>query len=350
MKYNYKELKNKKFIKLNNKYLNSEFIKKYSIDSVLIMSILLRNYTIRGEIVFSLNYLFNELNIKNTNTNRMNKVRQVLSLLAQDNILNTDINFTTIKKDTVVRVDYDLTKKDFTIIYDFEVDTILNVNTRVNKYAMFYLFAFMKYRLNTNTKVMYWSIEDMSKAMNTKSNKTVIKYIKILEKIGLIKSDNVGMRVFKDNSIKQCNNVYTLAYLEDADKIIKQHKLKLAEKKIKVVKGKTSNQKRKIKQKLNLLWKKYKNKTITNDELKELKKYEQQYYKLYKNNPSKLAEIKFITIEVDEEDLETKKYVIKDDNVIDSKTGEIVKQEDLENANNYIFVDSEDNDFVKNII
>ena len=141
--YSYKELEQQKFIKLNNDYLNREFIRQHNIDSVLILSILLRNYTARGEIVFNINYLLDVLEVKKTNTNRINKIKHTLNSLAATKVLDTGIDFMSIKNDDIVRVDYELAKEHFTIVYDFEVDAILNADTTVDKYAMFYLFVFI---------------------------------------------------------------------------------------------------------------------------------------------------------------------------------------------------------------
>ena len=278
--------------------MNREFLKQHNIDSILILSILLKNYTNRGEIVFSINYLLDELRIKRTNTNRINKVKQILNSLVKDNVLNTNIDFMSIKNNDIVRVDYELVKDNFTIVYDFEVEEILNADTTIDKYAMFYLFVFIKYRLNTNTQVMYWSIKDMAKEMNTKSNKTVLGYIDMLEEIGLLKIGKVGMRVFADNTIKQANNIYTLGYLEDTDKILQEqlsrYKAELNEHSIKIEQGKKSSEQTSIKLKLNNLWKKYDDEDITDDEIGELKKLQKKYYEFIKLDDEKVKNTPFI--------------------------------------------------------
>lgn len=296
--YSYKELEQQKFIKLNNDYLNREFIRQHNIDSVLILSILLRNYTARGEIVFNINYLLDVLEVKKTNTNRINKIKHTLNSLAATKVLDTGIDFMSIKNDDIVRVDYELAKEHFTIVYDFEVDAILNADTTVDKYAMFYLFVFIKYRLNVNTQVMYWSIKDMAREMNTKSNKTVLGYIDTLEKIGLIKVANVGTRVFADNSVKQANNIYTLGYLEDTDEILQEqlnrYKAELDEHNVKVEKGKKQSEQTSIKLRLNNLWEKYHDNNITDEELRELKKKQKKYYEFIKFDKEKVKNTPFI--------------------------------------------------------
>ena len=83
------------------------------------------------------------------------------------------------------------------------------------------MFVFI-YILNTSTKVMFWSIKNMCKEVNTKSNKTVLNYIDVLEEIRLIKVGKVGTRVFLDGSTKKANNIYTLGYLEDTDNILQK--------------------------------------------------------------------------------------------------------------------------------
>lgn len=302
--YSYEELKNEKFIKLSNDYLNREFIRKHNIDSIFILSILLKNYTNRGEIVFSINYLLDELNIAKTNTNRMNKVKQILNSLAKGKVFNTDIDFMEIKNDDIVRVDYDLVDKNFTIVHDFEVEEILNADTKVDMYAMFYLFVFIKYRLNTSTKVMFWSIKDMCKEMNTKSNKTVMGYIDVLEEIRLIKVGKVGTRVFLDGSTKKANNIYGLGYLIDTDNILQKqmdsYKEELKEKQIKLEQGKKAGKQTSIKLRLNTLWKKYDDEDITDDELKELKEKQKKYYEFIEFDEEKVANTPFISFNDDE--------------------------------------------------
>lgn len=332
--YSYKELENEKFIKLSNEYFNSKFIKKYSIDSILILSILLKNYTNRGEIVFSLNYLFTELNIAKTNTNRINKIKQILNSLAKDKVFSTNVDFMSIKNDDIVRVDYELVKKHFTIVYDFEVEEILNADTKVDMYAMFYLFVFIKYRLNTNTKVMYWSIKDMAREMNTKSNKTVLNYIDVLEEIGLIKVGKVGTRVFLDGSTKKANNIYTLGYLVDTDNILQKqmnyYKEQLAEEQIKIEKGKKQGKQTSVKLKLNTLWKKHDDGDTTDEELKMLEKLEKEYYEFIKFDEDKVEETPFILFKpvVTTEIEEPKGYFGKPnpfEGLVNTETGEILE-------------------------
>ena len=321
--YSYKELENKKFIKLSNEYLNSKFIKKYSIDSILILSILLKNYTNRGEIVFSINYLLDELNIAKTNTNRMNKVKQILNSLAKDKVFSTNVDFMSIKNDDIVRVDYDLVDKNFTIVYDFEVEEILNADTTADKYAMFYLFVFVKYRLNTSTKVMFWSIKNMCKEINTKSNKTVMGYIDVLEEIRLIKVGKVGTRVFLDGSTKKANNIYGLGYLEDTDNILQKqmdsYKEELKEKQIKIEQGKKAGKQTSIKLRLNTLWKKYNDEDITDDEIEELKKLQKKYYEFIKLDDEKVENTPFIIFDDDEVVDEVSSTEIEE--IIDSGSG-----------------------------
>lgn len=302
--YSYEELKNEKFIKLNDDYLNREFIKQHSIDSILILSILLKNYTNRGEIVFSINYLLDELNITKTNTNRMNKVKQILNSLAVAKVFSTDIDFMSVKNDDIVRVNYGLVDKNFTMVYDFEVEEVLNADTTIDKYAMFYLFVFIKYRLNTSTKVMYWSIKDMAREMNTKSNKTILNYTDVLEDIGLIKIGKVGTRVFADGSTKKANNIYGLGYLVDTDNILQKqmdsYKEELKEKQIKLEQGKKAGKQTSIKLRLNTLWKKYNDEDITDDEIEELKKLQKKYYEFIKLDDEKVENTPFIEFDDDE--------------------------------------------------
>lgn len=342
--YSYKELENEKYIKLSNEYFNSKFIKKYSIDSILILSILLKNYTNRGEIVFSLNYIFTELNIAKTNTNRMNKVKQILNSLVKGKVFNTDIDFMNIKNDDIVRVSYNLVDKNFTMVYDFEVEEILNADTTADKYAMFYLFVFIKYRLNTSTKVMFWSIKNMCKEMNTKSNKTVMGYIDVLEEIRLIKVGKVGTRVFLDGSTKKANNIYTVGYLADTDNILQKqmdsYKEQLEEKQVKLEQGKKAGKQTSIKLRLNTLWKKYNDEDITDDEIEELKKLQKKYYEFIKLDEEKVENTPFIIFDDDDDEVITKAMTTEkedkphfglpnplENRKVDYETGEIIEDE-----------------------
>lgn len=303
IRYTYCELENEKFIKLNNQYINKKFILEHGIDSILILAAMLKCYTVRGEIIFNLNYLLSELGIKINNTTRINKVRLILYSLASANIIKTDIDFMTVSNNTTIRFDYDMSVDDFTIVYDFEIDNILNFDCKVDKYSLFYLFVFIKCKINPASKVMYWSILDMANELNTKSNKTIINYIDVLKEIGLIKVDNVGMRVFTNGDVKNSNNIYTLGYLEDSELILAKQKDKykseLEEHNIRLENGKKSKQQTSVKLKLNSLWNKYYGEIITDSEMDSLYKLEEEYYNYIKLDEEKLNNTKFVLYRLD---------------------------------------------------
>jgi hypothetical protein len=134
---------------------------------------------------------------------------------------------------------------------------------------------------------MYWNQNSIAKAVGLKTRKTVSKYANILQNLGLIKYKNPGQRVFEDGSTKQSNYIYAMNY-EDADVVIGKaltfYGNKLKEDNIRLEKAETADDKRSMAAYKNHRLKKYHDGTITEQELVELAYYEEEYYKLIKND------------------------------------------------------------------
>ena len=139
------------------------------------------------------------------------------------------------------------TQKPFVLLYDFELDTICNSEYKVDKNLLLLTFVTIKSHINNQTKICYPTIDTIQRECNIKSNNTVLYYIDILKELGLILFENVGTRVFKDGTIKQAGNIYTMNY-EGHDKYLQtaldRYKVELEADGIKITKAKDANRKR----------------------------------------------------------------------------------------------------------
>lgn len=248
------ETKNNNFIMFSkdwfgNKNNSNPYINTYGHEALSIMCCLMKNLTLRNKIIFNLTYLQECLNLKYKNYTALNRIKSILLFFEKDKIFkyNLDIN-NVMPKDMIIadvinlkinQVDTSdedesnqninnkkkLKNTNFVMIYDFELDTILQYDGNINNNMLLAVFAYIKSCIKHSTQVCYPTIETITKNTCIGREKTVLKYINILKDIGLILYDNPGTRKFKkDGTIKECANTYTMNY--DGHDILLQEKIK----------------------------------------------------------------------------------------------------------------------------
>ena len=141
------------------------------------------------------------------------------------------------------------------------------------------------------------SFESFKMDLNTTSDNRINDALKLLQNNNLIAYGNVG-QILVDGKVQQGNNVYVLCCQEGYKDILQRglanRKKQYVEGKVTIHKGKISNKKRSIKQRINNLWKKYDDGDITDGELAELEKKEQEYYNLIKLDKEKVNNTPFV--------------------------------------------------------
>ena len=196
---------NKHFVVIDNELFNM----KYGAESILLISVIQKNLLVRGTYVFNLNYIYDNLNIDGNNTRQKNKIKNCLVKLQKGSIITSDININNANNNQLIFVDIKIPKDNYTIVYDVELDTIINYN-QGNIYNLYNLFVFLKYRIGIKG-YCYWNQDDIANAIGLKSRKAVSKMIDVLsDDLKLIKVDNIGVRLFNNGNIKESNNIYVL--------------------------------------------------------------------------------------------------------------------------------------------
>lgn len=188
----------------------------------------------------------------------------VLNMFKQNGIVKfcKDYDFTKICTDIVefTPTDISLPPNKFFILFDDEIDTILNSNNQnVNRHKLFLLFGCLKYHYNTGTKYCYPTIESLSDKTRL-STTTILSYIDVLVDLGLILYDNPGTKLYPDGTVKECNNYYTMNSMsypgnkEVLDQLIIHAKQELQQQEesnqLKIVNNTIGNKKRSIRTKM----------------------------------------------------------------------------------------------------
>lgn len=168
-----------------------------------------------------------------------------------------------------------LPENKFFKLYDGEVDAILlHYMGAEDKYKLLALFACLKSYYNTKYKICSQnpSIETLSAEVGLSEN-TIQIYLDVLVDIGLILYGNPGTKLFPDNVVRECNNIYTMNYVGHAEVLEQkiEHKRKELiqkekEEELKIINNKISRKKKSIKMKLNWLPSKLERGVISQDE------------------------------------------------------------------------------------
>jgi len=289
----------------------------------------------RNEINFCIGWLFDDLDINKSDT-RKDIISSFFDLVDWGLIeLANDIDREKFNRNTRVTT-YAVSYEDnYTMIYDTEIDKIFNldIDFRVKK-TMIFLYCNIASRID-GKGYCYPSFESFKSDIGTTSDNRINDALILLKDNKLIDYENVG-QILVNKQVQQGNNIYVICvdkdYKDNLSKGLANRKKDYEENKVTIFEGAKSNNQRGLKQKLNHLWKKYNDGTITDNELIELKSKEEEYYNLIKLDKEKLDKINFVSFEVVEEKKEeTKGYFGKPNPMkVDMETGEILESESIE--------------------
>jgi len=189
-------------ITISYEKITSEYISEFGKESLLILSLLSRRYTIRCELTFSLHYLYNQLNIDGRNKVKKDDVIKCIEgmfcIKLEKNINN------------LIDIPYQSPKQQYLILTDEEVDCILNYGGRADIYGLFNTYVSIKRYVNKDTKTSYPAIIQLMDILNISSNNTIIKYIKILEDLNMIKCNRSDQYILVNGKLKKPNNEYEI--------------------------------------------------------------------------------------------------------------------------------------------
>lgn len=233
---------------MKSKYilLDKNILNKIEADKYLLYTIISKYKTVRDEIVFTLDYILQNLNINNNNSYARRKIIEILLLWQEMGIYKYNIGLNRIKNSDLIIADqcYD-SSDNFVMIYDNELNKILKCKENVDINKLFAVFVYIKSCMDNITTICYPNFEKIKQSTLISHNKTISQYINILKNLKLIIVDNPGYKVFKNGNIRRSNNWYALpGHEHDLHDAIEKEKQKLEKKKIEIAKGVESNRKR----------------------------------------------------------------------------------------------------------
>jgi DNA-binding transcriptional regulator YhcF (GntR family) len=283
----------KKFTIISNDYIKGD--SKLDSKKLFLFLILMQNRTTKDTCMFNVRYLCDRLDATTRNTNRTKYIIDTLKYFQEKQILffsdkyncideiNIEKFITENKMDIVFAELYEPFEDNFTMIYDNEIDFILDYckNNKINKYLIINLYLYILSYINNNEKdedykLCYPSIETLANELQISEN-TVLKYIDILKENKLLYYNNVGYKIV--NGEYKMTNTYYCRY---DDKEVLENKLDNIRqtKSINIMnksdKMKTNN-KRSLKQKINKLINKL---NKTEEEVEKLKLLQEEYKQL----------------------------------------------------------------------
>lgn len=285
-----------KFTKIPNNYIDGE--DKLESDKLLLLTILLQGRNANDVCFLSVRYLCNRLNTTTSNTNRTKYIIDTLKYFQKHEILffsdenecNNEISIDkTIKANKMdiyfAELYHDM-DNNFTMLYHKELNTILEYcnNNKIDKYIIVHLYLYIIRLIENNEqsenyKLSFPKIESIAKVVDISEN-TVLKYIKILkDDMNLLYYDSVGYKIV--NGKYKATKMY---YCRMVDKELLDFKIKHERKDKGIVplnkqEKNIINNKRSLKQKINILSKKT---NKSKEELDKLKELEEKYKQLTK--------------------------------------------------------------------
>lgn len=211
-----------KFIIIPNHFVQTN---KYTSEIVFIYALLQKNLTIRNQIIFTLSWLYKQLNIDLHNTYSRKRIINNLIKLEVDQHINYNCNINTINKNQLITANFIPEKKYFVKILDKEFDTINNCSN-IDIYNLFCLFCNIKSRIDSK-KYCYPSENELKKNNSINSDTAIVKYLKILKNLKLIDYANPGEIIINKNNtniVTQSNNIYVLYNNRDILEDLIQHR------------------------------------------------------------------------------------------------------------------------------
>jgi hypothetical protein len=285
-----------KFTKIPNDYINGE--KKLESDKLFLLTILLQGRTPNDVCFLSVRYLCNRLNTTTGNTNRTKYIIDTLKYFQEHEILffsdenecedkiDIDETIKQNKMDIFFAELYNDMDNNFTMLYHKELNTILEYcnNNKIDKYIMVHLYLYIIRLIENNEqaekyKLSFPKIESIAEVVDISEN-TVLKYLKVLkDDMKLLYYNSVGYKIV--NGKYKATNMY---YCRIEDKELLDYRIKNEQKDKGIIsldkqsKNKINN-KRSLKQKINILNKKI---DKTDEEIIKLKQLEEEYKQIAK--------------------------------------------------------------------
>lgn len=282
--------------------LRKQYIEEFTDNHLLVLIYMQKFKTYSGEMNFCIGWLFDDLEISYYQTQK--DLISCLQDLINWNLIVLINDVVKINKNTRLQVILPVYEARFTKILFTEIDKILklDIDIRIKK-TMLFLYCDIASWIDLKG-YCYTSFEYFRRDINTTSDNRINDALQTLNQHMLIDYKNVG-QIISEGSVEQGNNVYVLCcnedYKEKLSRGVENRTRKYREKKVKIYEGRKSNYQRSLKQKLNYLWIKYNEENITDEELEELKKKEEEYYSFRKLDDD-VDEIPFVLFDPNAED------------------------------------------------
>ena len=207
------------FYKLDNKWFST--YPKDTYESTLSILMLLNVHTNRqGYAIFTVNYLMSVFDVNVSSRKSIKRIKESLQFLYETNHFVVHKSF---YDDTIINVNFnnvnvydtfciELTppKKNYTMIYFNEVDSILRYDGLEFRYRrnLLRLFCTLISHINNYSLCCFPSIETLSEETRIQSKTTCLKYIEILKDLGLIISDSASISLSKSGVTYTPYNIY----------------------------------------------------------------------------------------------------------------------------------------------
>lgn len=191
-------------ITLSYNQITGEYVFENGQESLLILALLLRNYSVRRKVNFNFKYLFDMLQIQSNRKSQKNKIIQCVGRIFNMQF-DSDINV-----NQIFSLPYETVKSQFLIVTDTEVDKILKCDKNLNKFNLFNTYVTIKRYVNKNTGTAYPAISQIMFNTNVASNNTIRKYIKVLEELEMIICTRKDEYIVTNDGIRRPNNEYEI--------------------------------------------------------------------------------------------------------------------------------------------
>jgi hypothetical protein len=253
------QLENDLYVRIDKDWFNDDvsYIKKYGHTALLIYSYLQRGITNRNELYFSIDNIAEYLNINSKNYKSRQNIISNINKFDGGKLL--ELYKVIDKHDTLITAGKLKQFDGFIMLYDFEIDAIVYSGKNIDIGKLLAVFLYIKSCVNYNDKYCYPKIETIAKMTDINSEKSIIKYIKLLKELGLILYKNVGLIKYDKENIRYEKNVYVMNY-EGHDTIlddyIQKKEEEFQESEVKIVRSKNANNKRS--ESMKLYWEKRK--------------------------------------------------------------------------------------------
>lgn len=256
------------FYKIDNRWFSS-FVNRTNENTLGVLALLNLHTNRQGYTVFSINYLLSVFNVSIASRKSVKKIKQSVQFLYETNHFIVrksyfdstpiEVDFTKVNVNDTFCIELTPPKKDFTIVYFNELDTILRYDGLEFRYRrnLLRFFCAIVYHINSRTKCSFAGIDTLSKEAHINSRTTCSKYLEILKELGLIISDSASIS-FSNHGVVYTPRTY-YARPEHHKELEIQVKLQYAEfnkkcdKLLKLVNRPDQNKRRSLKQKMNFL-------------------------------------------------------------------------------------------------